>query len=221
MIARKRAQARVNRTLHTPYNEVLLAYDVEVLRSGEEVLESGSLMLAEVVEWPCLLLSGDPYAGGDTLSIDPFHPAFLALAELRLAAGLDLTRPADQGHFERTMVAAGMAIHRHGVPQEVGRVSAHADRAHHFEANDVLGILPEGWMLGPPTVATAMMRTTATVSLIGSLCRMPAEHPARAAVEEYVGFLATPGIPPFHLLPAEANVRSLLGGEQVCPHDLI
>lgn len=193
--------------LQTPVNEVVLDYEVEVVRSDKEVLGCEGLTLEEAVEQPWLLLSGDAYAGGSTLAVDPFHPTTRSLIEMRFAAHVSVGSRRPEPMRAAVDRVEGF-LRGAGVPQEVGRVSAIGRRAQAFEALDVVALMPNlktplHFWTEPLTWAD---RAEATYLLLGALANIPAEHPARPAVEDYVWLLANPTVRPVQMDPAEDAV---------------
>lgn len=178
-----RLRARNNLRISEPLRGY--EYAVEVVRTGDEVLEAEGLTLREVLIEPRHLLFGDAYRGGATLALDPFNPATPELAALRLADGTG-----DPSAIHETIRHSSTALRASGVPDEVGAVHPTSGRADEFSAMDVLAVMPDlgaltGWR----------QRACAVYELLGALAAVPPENPARPAILEYVGALANPGVP--------------------------
>lgn len=209
--AKRGAVEKALTTLQTPINEVELHYEVEVVRSEQEVLDCEGLTLEEAVEQPWLLLSGDAYAGGSTMAVDPFHPTARPLIEMRFAAHISVEskrREPMRAAVDRT---EGF-LRGTGVPQEVGRVSAIGRCAQAFEALDVVALMPK---LTPPLhywsqPLTWAERAEATYLLLGALANMPGDHPARPAVDDYVWLLANPMVNAVQMDPVKDAVLHAL-----------
>ena len=179
-------------------------YEVKTDRSGDEVLETIGVSMAEAINDPSVLLRNDlAYAGGSSTKLDPFHPATRSLIALRLSAGTW-----DEETIETAFAMASEALAEHGVPPEIDDVYAIGDRAENFSVGDVIGALyapptdrPQrrslwAWILrrDRPAVPAAhwAARTDAAYTMIGARVAMPAHHHARTVVTEYVDAVCNP-----------------------------
>lgn len=201
MAARDRCRAN----LDTPMIVRDWDYQVTTVRTGEEILAAAGLTEQEVLSDPTLVLSSDEaYAGGNSLRIDPFHPAARALISLRLAAGTG-----DEKTLEAAIAMATDALAEHGVPPEIADAHAIGDRAENFDPIDVVGSLyvpptEERQSLWArirrrplPTVTASewAARADAAYTMIGARVGMPDHHRARPIVTGYVDALANPAVP--------------------------
>lgn len=179
-------------------------YEVKTVRSGDEVLDTIGLSLAEAINDPSVLLRDDlAYGGGSSIKMDPFHPATRALIALRLSAG---TWHKDT--IETGLAMASDALAEHGVPPEIEDVHAIDDRAENFSAADVIAALyvpptdlpPRRslwtWLLrrDRPAVPAAhwAARADAAYTVIGARVAMPAHHHARTVVTAYADAICNP-----------------------------
>lgn len=197
-------RAKALRGLRTPAHVIYLDYDVDTVRSGDEVLVREGISPQQAVEEPWRLLSGDAYNGGSTMAMDPFHPATAPLNELRFAV-THAVEHQDEATMEVAAQRAGAQLAKHGPPPEINLVCAVGHRAQAFSAMDILALMPN---LELPH--TWQDRADATYALMGALAGMPADNPARPAVEEYVAMLATPGVPPGFMTVYEVSVCDAL-----------
>lgn len=209
--AKQRAIDKALSTLRTPISGVPVDYEVEIIRTGQEVLDCENLTAEEAMQQPWLLLSGDAYNGGATTAMDPFHAATPALNELRFA-GSGAVRD-NRPELMRTAVdrAEGF-IRGEGVPDEVGVIRPGADRARSFEALDILTLMPQVMPRTPywEQVNVWEERAEAAYLLMGARLNVPTEHPARVAVDEYVSLLANPEVPSVLLEPPANAVYDAL-----------
>lgn len=214
--ARWRAVERALTILNTPKSEVSLFFDVDVVRTSQQVLDDEGLTTKDVLNDPTLLLRGDAYAGGSTTTMDPFHPATLPLIQLRFAAG-DAEETGNVEVLAAAVVRAAGCLRAHGVPREIARVSTVEVNSFWFEPAEVFVLMPDL----PSAVAPQppMTPVSATFLIMGALAGIPADHPARPAIAEYVWLVAIPGLQPL-LKPFRDAVSTALLGEEPVPHDL-
>jgi|SRR5699024_512104 len=198
------ARARCRSNLQIPGLVRDWDYEVKTVRTGDEVLEAAGVSLADAISDPSVLLRSDHvYGGGNSIRIDPFHPATRALIALRLSAG-----SRDKDTIEAGLAMSSDALAEYGVPPEIHDVYSIGDRAEHFSAVDVIGA-----MYVPPTDLRARRslwarllrrdrpavppahwaaRTDAAYTMIGARVAMPAHHHARAVVTAYADAVCNP-----------------------------
>lgn len=198
--------------LSTPAPLVPRYFDLEVARSSQQVLDCEGLTVERAIEMPWLLVSGEAYEGGATVKMDPFHPATLPFIALRFAAAdaVDLRQPETLAHAGD---CAADVVRSHGVPREISRVSTKGVNAYHVEPTGVLTLMPvisPGSSFGP---CRPLDRVTATYLILGTLAGMPADHPARPAIEQHVNFVSNPRVPSTLLDFSARDVRSALRAE--------
>lgn len=208
-----------------------LDYDVQMVRSGDEVLADAGLTVAEVLNDPTLLLRREAYQA-ESIRIDPFHAAAGPLISLRLAAGTW-----NEDVLEIAVAMAVDAIAEHGIPPEIADVCATDLRAEDYSDVAVIGAMfipsaePQpsrkepffSWMrrvLGPilrsphrePTISPYHWaeRADAAYTMVGARASMPADHPARSQVTQYLDTLLDPRVPDALVLLRGIQVGDLL-----------
>lgn len=198
------ARDRCRNNLQIP--DLVRSWDYEVItvRTGDELLRTVGVSLAEAIADPSVLLRTDhAYGGGNSIRIDPFHPASRALIALRLSAG---TR--EEETIESALAMASEALAEHGVPPEIDDVYAVGDRAQNFSAGDVIAALyvpptdlpPRRslwtWLRRRdcPAVPAAhwAARVDAAYTVVGARVAMPEHHHARAVVTAYADAVCNP-----------------------------
>lgn len=112
-------------------------YNVNTVRSGDDVLTRAVLSKDDVIKDPTVLLSGSAYNGGNTTTMDPFHGATPAMNELRFASG-----SGDEDAIQDAVSKAVDAISQHGVPNQVDGVHSIGARAEKFDAVQLVGAMP-------------------------------------------------------------------------------
>lgn len=175
-------------------------YEVETMRTGEEVLADAGLTLDDVHIEPRHLVRSGAYEHGDPLRIDPFHRATSRLHWLRFA---DHTGNPDSIHA--AIIHASKALREYGVPSEVEDVYAIDHRAEEFQRVDVLAVMP---VLTEDT--PWLDRLEGVQHMLGAFVATPGDHPARKAVREYTWHLATPSVDYLELSFFEEWVREQL-----------
>lgn len=190
-MTRREYRLRARNNLRVPEPLRGYEYAVEVVRTGDEVLEAEGLTLREVLIEPRHLLFGDAYRGGATLALDPFNPATPELAALRLADGTG-----DPSAIHETIRHSSTALRASGVPDEVGAVHPTSGRADEFSAMDVIAVMPDF-----DDMTTWRERARAAHEMLGALVSVPADCSARSAVHAYTSALSNPGVPLAWMLP--------------------
>lgn len=161
-----------------------MEYNVNTVRSGDDVLSNAGLTKDQIVQDPTTLLRSDAYNGGSTTAMDPFHPATASLNELRFASS-----SGDESAIEGAVEKAVNAISQHGVPSQVDGVHSIGDKATSFEPVQLLGAMPQ---LSENT--TWQERADSAHTMMAAQVAMPQDFPARQSVEEYTSALANPGV---------------------------
>lgn len=174
-------------------------YEVETMRTGEEVLADAGLTLDDVHIEPRHLVRS-AYEHGDPLRIDPFNRATSRLHWLRFA---DHTGNPDSIHV--AMIHASKALRQYGIPSEVEDVYAIDHRAEEFQRVDVLAAMP---VLTEDT--PWLDRLEGVQHMLGAFVATPRDHPARTAIREYTWHLATPSVDYLELSFFEEWVREQL-----------
>lgn len=177
-------QARGN--LSGPAFSREMDYNVNTVRSGEDVLHNAGLTKQQVVADPTVLLSDSAYDGGRTTSMDPFHPATPALNELRFAGN-----SGTESDIEGAVAKAVDAISRHGVPDQIGGVHSIGDRAANFEPVQLLGAMPS-----LTSDASWQERADAAHTMQAAQVAMPQDFTARESVQSYTDALSNPTVDP-------------------------
>lgn len=175
-------------------------YEVQTVRTGNEVLADAGLTLDDVHIEPRHLVRSSAYEHADPLRIDPFHQATSRLRWLRFA---DHTGNPDSIHA--AIIHASKALREYGVPSEVEDVYAIDNRAEEFRFVDVLAAMP---VLTEDT--PWMDRLEGAGYMMGAYVATPKDHPARTAIREYTWHLATPSVDYVQLSFFEEWVRELL-----------
>lgn len=219
--ARWSAVERVHNILSTPTTEVPNYFEVDVVRTSQQVLDCEGLTTEDVINDPTLLLRGDAYEGGATTKMDPFHPASLAMNELRFAAHASV----ETGHEEFLAAAvnrASDAVGAYGVPTEIAQVSTIGSNVYWFEPTEVFVLMPDCLSArGAGARRPPMNRVSATFLIMGALAGMPADHEGRPAIEQLVWFIGTPNLEPELMKAATDQVAAaLLKGPHLSGDDL-
>lgn len=171
-------------------------YNVNTVRSGDDVLTSAGLSKDDVIKDPTVLLSGDAYNGGSTVAMDPFHGATPALNDLRFASG-----SGNEDAIEGAVAKAVDAISQHGVPNQIDGVSSIGARAERFDAVQLVGAMP---MLSES--ASWQERAEAAHTMQAAQVAMPADFAAREAVQEFTAALSSPGADPADLASMKESI---------------
>lgn len=100
---------------------------------------------------------------------------------------------------------AGDIIRTHGVPREVARVSTKVVNVYQVEPTDVLTLMPPN---------LPMDRSMSTYLILGVLAGIPAEHPARPAIEQHASFVSNPAVPSVLLAASAREVGHVLLAEE-------
>ncbi|MGP5608406.1 hypothetical protein [Arthrobacter rhombi] len=133
---------------------------------------------------PSLLLSGSAYGGGDTMMMDPFHPASGLLNSLRFAS-----TSGDPDAMEFAVAKAVDTIAKHGVPNQVESVHSVGERAKAFEPVQLVGAMPT---INADT--SWSQRADGAQTIVGAMAAMPAKYQARDAIQNYAAALANPKV---------------------------
>lgn len=163
-----------------------MEYNVNTVRTGDDVLTNAELTKQQAIADPTTLLSGDAYDGGRTTAMDPFHAATPALNELRFAGS-----SGDETAIQQAVERAADAIHQYGVPNQVDGVYSIGDRASRFEAVEIVAAMPR--LGGSPTW---MEHAEAAHTMQAAQVAMPADTPVgiRTEVADYTAQLSRPGV---------------------------
>lgn len=161
-------------------------YNVNTVRSGDDVLTSAGLSKDDVIKDPTVLLSGSAYNGGNTTTMDPFHSATPALNDLRFASG-----SGNESDIESAVAKTVDAIHQHGVPNQIDGVSSIGARAERFDPVELVGAMPHlteamGWQ----------ERAEAAHTMMAAQVAMPQDTPdnIRDEIREFTAQLARPSV---------------------------
>lgn len=178
-------------------------YEVQTVRTGDEVLADADLTPDDVHIEPRHLVRSSAYEQGDPLRINPFHRATSRLHWLRFA---DHTGNPDSIHV--AMIHASKALREYGVPSEIDDAYAIDHRAQEFQRVDVLAAMP---VLTEDT--PWLDRLEGVQYMLGAVVATPRDHPARTAIREYTWHLATPSVTNEALWVFEESVRRHLAPE--------
>lgn len=173
-------------------------YNVNTVRSGDDVLTSAGLSKDDVIKDPTVLLSGSAYNGGSTVAMDPFHSATPALNDLRFASG-----SGSESDIESAVAKTVDAIHQHGVPNQIDGVSSIGDRAERFDPVELVGAMPHlteamGWQ----------ERAEAAHTMMAAQVAIPQNTPdnIRDEIREFTAQLARPSVDLADLVSRQEDV---------------